>query len=115
MNTPDHYNMEIQPVDYIMRNGLGFCEGNIVKYISRYKEKGGLTDLLKARHYLDLLIEQYEEIENVTKDTYVINELAELEKKKQDKIAGNTEWQCFVENDKRYAGRYDKEIFDIID
>lgn len=58
MNTPEHYDMEIQPIEYIMRNGLGFCEGNIVKYVSRYKQKGGIEDLKKARHYLDMLIEQ---------------------------------------------------------
>ena len=58
MNTPEHYDMEIQPIEYIMANGLGFCEGNIVKYVSRYKEKGGIDDLKKARHYLDMLIEQ---------------------------------------------------------
>jgi len=57
-NTPEHYDMEIQPIEYIMRNGLGFCEGNIVKYVSRYKGKGGVEDLKKARHYLDMLIEQ---------------------------------------------------------
>jgi len=56
--TPEHYDMEIQPITYIMANGLGFCEGNIVKYVSRYKEKGGIDDLKKARHYLDMLIEQ---------------------------------------------------------
>lgn len=57
MNTPEHYDMEIQPITYIMANGLGFCEGNIVKYVSRYKEKGGIEDLKKARHYLDMLID----------------------------------------------------------
>ena len=39
-----------------MRNGLGFCEGNIVKYISRWRLKNGRQDLLKARHYIDILI-----------------------------------------------------------
>jgi hypothetical protein len=97
-NTPDHYNMEIQPIEYIMRNNLGFCEGNIVKYISRYKEKGGLSDLEKARHYLDLLIEQYEEIENTAKDYNIIDELAELEKKKQEKITANIIWRDVVAN-----------------
>ena len=53
-----HYkDMAIQPVEYIHRNGLGFCEGNVVKYVSRWREKGGAEDLLKARHFIDLLIE----------------------------------------------------------
>ena len=53
-----HYkNMAIQPIEYIFANGLGFCEGNILKYLSRWRDKGGVEDLRKARHYLDLLIE----------------------------------------------------------
>lgn len=47
----------IQPWDYIISNELGYLEGNVVKYVSRYKEKNGLEDLKKARHYLDKLIE----------------------------------------------------------
>ena len=53
-----HYKqMAIQPVQYIHANGLGYCEANIVKYVSRWRGKNGLEDLLKARHYIDLLIE----------------------------------------------------------
>lgn len=53
-----HYNQgSIQPWDYILDQGLGYLEGNVVKYVSRYKRKNGLQDLLKARHYLDKLIE----------------------------------------------------------
>jgi len=68
MNTPEHYDMEIQPITYIMANGLGFCEGNIVKYVSRYKEKGGIEDLKKARHYLDILIDSMKEYESFRKE-----------------------------------------------
>lgn len=54
----DHYrDQAIQPWDYIARNRLGYFEGNIVKYVSRWKQKGGIQDLQKARHYLDKLIE----------------------------------------------------------
>jgi hypothetical protein len=53
-----HYKqMAIQPVQYIHANGLGYCEANIVKYVSRWRDKNGIEDLLKARHYIDLLIE----------------------------------------------------------
>jgi hypothetical protein len=56
----DHYrNMTIQPIDFIMANGLGFCEGNVIKYVTRYPFKNGLEDLKKARHYIDLMIENY--------------------------------------------------------
>lgn len=54
----DHYKSKaIQPVEYIHANGLGFCEGNVVKYVTRWKEKNGVKDLEKARHYLDILIQ----------------------------------------------------------
>lgn len=57
----DHYkSMAIQPVDYILANNLGFIEGCVVKYVSRWKAKGGVEDLKKARHFLDLLIEYAE-------------------------------------------------------
>jgi hypothetical protein len=54
----DHYmDKAIQPWDYIIANNLGYLEGNIVKYISRWKDKGGVDDLRKAQHYLAKLIE----------------------------------------------------------
>lgn len=54
----DHYKEKtIQPWDFIAANELGYFEGNIVKYVSRWKDKGGVNDLKKARHYLDKLIE----------------------------------------------------------
>lgn len=57
----DHYrHFEIEPVTYAMINNLGFAEGNVVKYVTRYKHKGGLQDLHKAKRYIDLLIQNYE-------------------------------------------------------
>jgi len=57
----DHYSSKaIQPIDYILANGLGYCEGNVVKYVSRWRDKGGLSDLLKAKHYIEFLIEEWE-------------------------------------------------------
>ena len=54
----DHYkSLAIQPVEYCHRNGLGVCESNVVKYVTRWKSKGKLADLMKARHFIDLLIE----------------------------------------------------------
>ena len=47
----------IQPWDYIVANKLGYLEGNIVKYISRWREKGGIDDLRKVMHYTEKLIE----------------------------------------------------------
>ena len=53
----DHYKLEIQPWDYITLNRLGYLEGNIIKYVTRHKEKNGAKDLEKAKHYIDKLIE----------------------------------------------------------
>ena len=53
-----HYKKQtIQTWDYIAANNIGYFEGNIIKYISRWRDKNGLEDLRKARHYLDKLIE----------------------------------------------------------
>jgi hypothetical protein len=54
-----HYkNMAIQPAEYAEKNGLSLLEGNVVKYITRWKLKGQpLSDLEKAKHCIDLLIE----------------------------------------------------------
>ena len=55
----DHYQKhKIQPVEFIVKNNIPFCEGNAIKYLVRWKDKGGLDDLLKARHYIDLLIDE---------------------------------------------------------
>lgn len=54
-----HYKSKggIQPIEFIQSNGLSFIEGNIIKYVSRWRDKGGLKDLEKAKHYLELLME----------------------------------------------------------
>lgn len=55
----DHYkNLAIQPIEYIHANNIGFCEGSVIKYVTRWRNKNGISDLEKARHFLDLLIEQ---------------------------------------------------------
>jgi len=60
-----HYkDKAIQPWDYIIANELGYLEGNIVKYVSRWRDKGGLDDLKKAQHYLAKLIEVVEDGSN---------------------------------------------------
>jgi hypothetical protein len=57
----DHYRkLKIQPIEYIQANGLGYHEGNVLKYITRWKDKDGIKDLRKAIHYLELLIEHTE-------------------------------------------------------
>lgn len=56
-----HYrDMKIQPIAYIMANQIPFPEGNVIKYVSRWRKKAGLQDLKKARHMLDTIIEAVE-------------------------------------------------------
>lgn len=53
-----HYkDQAIEPWDYVLANGLGYLEGNIVKYVTRHRAKHGVQDLEKAQHYLEKLIE----------------------------------------------------------
>tara|TARA_Y100000590_G_C15695279_1_gene1004887 strand:+ start:1101 stop:1316 length:216 start_codon:yes stop_codon:yes gene_type:complete len=59
---PKHYNqLKIQPRDYITENKLDYNEGNVIKYVTRWRHKNGLEDLLKAKNYLDYLIEKEKE------------------------------------------------------
>ncbi len=55
----EHYRQgDIQPIEYIHANDMDFFSGNVVKYITRWKYKSGLEDLKKAKHYIELLMEQ---------------------------------------------------------
>ena len=54
----DHYkNMAIQPIEFIHANGIPFAEGCAIKYLTRWRSKGGVADLEKAKHFIELLIE----------------------------------------------------------
>lgn len=57
ITSPKHYKSTIEPIDFIVANNLNFIEGNIIKYIARYKNKNGLEDLLKGFEYYKRLIE----------------------------------------------------------
>lgn len=59
----DHYRkLPIQPVEYIIANKMGFLPGNIVKYATRYKEKGGAEDIRKIKQCCDFILEfEYKE------------------------------------------------------
>ena len=53
----DHYaKLAIQPMQYALANGIPFAEGSVIKYVTRWRDKGGVEDLKKARHVLDMLI-----------------------------------------------------------
>lgn len=54
----DHYrHMPIQLTEFCQRNQLNFCESNVIKYVCRHRQKHGREDILKAIHYLELLLE----------------------------------------------------------
>ena len=54
----DHYKgMAIQPMQYSLLNGMDAAHHTIIKYVSRFRDKGGIQDLEKAKHVLDILIE----------------------------------------------------------
>ena len=53
-----HYkDLKIQPVEFIHANNIGFCEATAIKYLCRWRKKGGIQDLKKAKHFIDVLIE----------------------------------------------------------
>lgn len=53
-----HYkNFAIQPIEFVHKNNLNFIQGNVIKYICRYKDKNGIEDLKKVKHYVDMLID----------------------------------------------------------
>ena len=73
----NHYKkMPIQPVEYCYHNKLGVCESNIIKYVTRWRDKNGIQDLEKARHYIDLLIE-FTQAEQVTESDWPTEERIE--------------------------------------
>lgn len=54
----NHYSkLKIQPMEYSMSNGLDACQHTVIKYVTRFRDKGGIQDLRKAMHTLQMLIE----------------------------------------------------------
>jgi|TARA_R110002124_G_scaffold165723_4_gene333127 hypothetical protein len=60
---PSYYRKNIEVTDFIIEYDMNFLEGNIIKYVTRYKDKNGIEDLKKAKWYLDKLIKQKEKNE----------------------------------------------------
>ena len=64
----DHYKkLKIQPIEYIHANGIPFAEGSAIKYLTRWRDKGGIADLEKAKHFIELLIELEKKSETPTR------------------------------------------------
>lgn len=66
-----HYKGKFQHWDYVVANNLDYFQGQITKYITRWKSKGGLLDLYKARHFLDKYIEVQEAAASEPGPSYV--------------------------------------------
>ena len=78
----DHYKrLKIQPLEYALANDLGICEHAVIKYVSRWRDKGGTDDLLKAKHYIELLLEFEGGVKN-----YETKKLEKLEKLEKDAV-----------------------------
>jgi hypothetical protein len=71
----NHYkHLKIEPTEYAHANDLGFLEGNVVKYVTRHKEKGGAEDLKKAIHYIEMILEwEYKDKEKTDVPFHTIN------------------------------------------
>lgn len=74
LTTQKHYTVPIQPVEYIKANHLDFFEGNIVKYITRRRNRDGVKDILKVIDYACMIL----------KDDYNIISEIKLEEKKHE-------------------------------
>ena len=60
---PTYYGTGFDVIDFCQKNNLDFMQGNVIKYVTRYKEKNGKEDLLKAKEYIDRIIkENYKEV-----------------------------------------------------
>lgn len=62
VDSPSHYNSgKIEVIDFIEDQNLGFIDGNVIKYVCRFRHKNGLEDLKKAKWYLERLISNMEQ------------------------------------------------------
>ena len=87
-----HYkDMAIQPVEYIVQNRIPYREANIIKYVSRYASKNGLQDLEKARHYLEMLIDELSEKDAIISDKNTT--VADPKSGRLDPSEGWIEWK----------------------
>lgn len=54
---PGHYNQyEIEPIEFLMKNGIGYAEANVIKYVCRHEQKNGAEDIAKAMTYLEFIL-----------------------------------------------------------
>ena len=57
----NHYtSMSIQPAEFILANGIGKYEGDVIQYVTRWKSKGGIEDLKKAQQSIQIIIDYHQ-------------------------------------------------------
>ena len=68
----EHYlKYKIQPSRFVVENKLLYPEGCVIKYILRHQDKGGKQDLLKAKHFIDMIIERDYKDEKEKQETWI--------------------------------------------
>ena len=83
----NHYQtMKIQPAEFINKNEMKFAEGNAIKYICRHVNKGGLQDLEKAKHYIDMIIDR-DYGDDAEKSKVFLSDLPESDKDSMDDLS----------------------------
>ena len=63
---PSYYGTGFDVIDFCQANNLDFMQGNVIKYVTRYKEKNGKEDLLKAMKYIERMIKEIDKQEKGT-------------------------------------------------
>lgn len=104
--------LAIQPVEYIFKNNIGYFEGCVIKYVTRWQNKGGLQDLEKAKHFLELLIELQNQ---KAKDGMLELVQEELEKTESSTETMRSEQLCIEATDlSRYGNTKPDAIRDLL-
>jgi len=108
----NHYkDLAIQPVEYIFKNNIGYFEGCVIKYVTRWKNKGGVQDLEKAKHFLELLIALQNQKEGL------LSPVQEEQEKESCHEFDSTEYRYLIladgsTPDNYYVGKFDKSDAD---
>ena len=79
---PNHYTSSNDVIDFCLNNNIGFCEGNVIKYVRRWREKNGIEDLEKAKEYINRLIQDERRRQNKSKQRSLIEDI--MRKDQQD-------------------------------
>lgn len=109
-----HYkNLKIQPIELLRPYEFGFCEGNIIKYVTRYKDKGGKKDLEKAIQYIDFILEMPVSLGNVI--SMAITYCAENDLDKYQTMAVMYIVLYHTTNDKKYLEKAKEAIQKLIE